>query len=204
MKQRTVNLLYVCIWILLIITGAWLHGVINPKVDLTTPKWLAARDLPANHLIRTEDLKSPAGETLGLPEIETLVGKYLQEAITSGMPVISEDVDTDPSLASIGSQEAALLYSLEASQAALASLLDSGAYVKPCRTFPFSPDKTGDSIDDSFEICYPQTIEVLAIGPADQENQGAWLLLKVPLNEETNVSPYLIGEGRYLTIVPAP
>ena len=71
-------------------------------------KLVAARDLPAGHVLETGDVvaKSPADGGLPPYELDGLVGRRLQHALASDQDITFEDVEPAEELAARGAEQA--------------------------------------------------------------------------------------------------
>jgi hypothetical protein len=163
---KGVNILLFAGWLVLIAAGVLVNRVSPLRPERVDAVWIAARDLPANTRLSTQDLMKPDGliDESDLPPLEELLGKYLWVNRQAGEKVESADLNARPK---IPDSAVTFVYSLDQAQAVLSDLLAPGDRVRVCPV-----DGAGGAGDCSGPL------DVLATH-AGATPEERWLLLDV-------------------------
>jgi hypothetical protein len=155
--------------------------------------WTATAELQANHQLHDGDLRLPEGwsDRVGLPTLESQLGKHLRSTMPSGGRVTAADLASLPALRA-GTDDV-FVYSL-ANDSAVARLLGPNALVKAC--YWTAETQTAPAAARCVDPSFP----VLAVHNALSDKDASWVALRVAPDRGREFGAFLAATTKYLLI----
>jgi hypothetical protein len=190
-------------WQLLVVVGIYLVAISvlgYLRVDRSTDvSYVAARELPPNHLLRDEDFTRPTSGAGAwgwfLPDRDTVVGRYVaMNGVQKDKPIMPATLLAIPALPTAPGARAVFV-PLDA-QPHLSTFLNAGRNVSVVG--PGTP--AGGNVSATVTVVAPRTTVSAVVCPKPADPKSCYAILTVSPSEEANMTGDKLGKLRLIPV----